>query len=109
MDESAKYKNGENENTDKKLMKKFEAENKAQSQLLLDISAHLRNCMNALKLVDQSGEESEYIQESSIQPGDLRQMMRKVEDDLISQVALLNILKNASINNSAEDEHAAVF
>ena len=90
-------------------MRKFEAENKAQAQLLQDISAHLRNCMNALNLGDQSGEESEFIQESSIQHDDLRQMMRKVEDDVISQAALLNNLKNASINNSAEDEHAAVF
>ncbi|KAI8897515.1 hypothetical protein BC833DRAFT_649501 [Globomyces pollinis-pini] len=82
-----------------------------QKQLLFEVSTHLHSCLSTLKSTDESMINCDSIViPDSVHSDNLRQMMRKVEDDVISQMALLSSLK-ASLSEStggASDEAQTV-
>jgi hypothetical protein len=86
---------------------KFEFEK--QNQILLEVSTHLHNCLHALQSSDESVIHCDsLVIQNSVHADNLRQMMRKVEDDVISQMALLAGLKN-TMTESVDDGHTEVY
>ncbi|KAJ3270043.1 hypothetical protein HDV01_000591 [Terramyces sp. JEL0728] len=75
-------------------------EKEQQKKLLFEVSTHLSSCLNTLKSTDDSVVHFDSILiPDSIHADNLRQIMRKVEDDVISQMALLASYK-ASLSDS---------
>ncbi|KAJ3370288.1 oligomeric, coiled-coil, peripheral membrane protein [Kappamyces sp. JEL0680] len=81
-----------------------------QKQLLAEVSLHLNSCLVSLKSSEDSMIKiNSIVIPNSIHADNLRQLMRKVEDDIISQMALLTNLKsslNDSVGAASEDAHA---
>ena len=101
-------KGSKSENEVLEMNKKLESENKQNNKLLSEVCLHLTNCRDTLKLVDDSGQESRFMNDNLVRPDQIRATMREIEDEIRNQTNLLLSLKNASINNSVEDEHASV-
>ncbi|KAJ3254343.1 hypothetical protein HK103_007225 [Boothiomyces macroporosus] len=75
-------------------------EKEQQKKLLFEVTTHLSSCLNTLKSTDDSVVHFDSILiPDSIHADNLRQLMRKVEDDVISQMALLASYK-ASLSDS---------
>lgn len=80
-----------------------------QKQLLVQVSAHLHSCLASLKSSEDSIVHlNSIVIPDSIHSDNLQQMMRKVEDDIISQMALLANLKalHESVGGAGSSEDA---
>lgn len=99
-------------NEDQRTKKVADLENDSQkvSQLLLEVATHLTSCLQALKSSEDSVINCDSILvPNSIHPDNLRQMMRKVEDDVIAQMALLSNLKNSLGESVGTSDDAQVL
>jgi hypothetical protein len=72
---------------------------------LVEVSSHLNSCLLSLKSTDESVVQFDSIViPNSIHADNLRQLMRKVEDDIISQMALLTNFRN-TLNESVGEQN----
>ena len=102
----------EKDQTLEQKLREVSKEHSLQKDLLAEVSSHLLSCLSSLKSNEDSMVNiSSILIPNSIHVDNLRQMMRKLEDDIISQMALLTNLKT-SLNDSvgaSEDAHAQVI
>ena len=104
----------EKDQTLEQKLREVSKEHSLQKDLLAEVSSHLLSCLSSLKSNEDSMDMvniSSILIPNSIHADNLRQMMRKLEDDIISQMALLTNLKT-SLNDSvgaSEDAHAQVI